>query len=114
MQGLLLPVALEPWDRLVRRRGGGGRPGRGRGVLLGAVPPAGWRQAEDAHQTLRSLERDGLITRPATPTVPVTVSYELTDLGLSLHQMMRGLKTWAEMHMDDVLANRATYDTRTA
>ncbi|KAB8188140.1 winged helix-turn-helix transcriptional regulator [Microbispora catharanthi] len=65
-------------------------------------------------QTLRSLERDGLITRTVTPTVPVTVSYELTDLGLSLHQMMRGLKTWAETHMDDVLANRATYDTRTA
>ncbi len=65
-------------------------------------------------QTLRSLERDGLITRTVTPTVPVTVTYELTDLGLSLHQMMRGLKTWAETHMDDVLANRATYDTRTA
>lgn len=65
-------------------------------------------------QTLRSLERDGLITRTVTPTVPVTVSYELTDLGLSLHQMMRGLKAWAETHMDDVLANRAAYDTRTA
>jgi DNA-binding HxlR family transcriptional regulator len=65
-------------------------------------------------QTLRSLERDGLVTRTATPTVPVTVTYELTDLGLSLHQLMRGLKTWAETHMDDVLANRATYDTRTA
>jgi DNA-binding HxlR family transcriptional regulator len=65
-------------------------------------------------QTLRSLERDGLITRTVTPTVPVTVSYELTDLGLSLHQMMRGLKTWAEIHMDDVLANRATYDARSA
>jgi DNA-binding HxlR family transcriptional regulator len=63
-------------------------------------------------QTLRSLERDGLITRTATPTVPVTVSYELTDLGLSLHQLMRGLKTWAEAHMDDVLANRAAHDTR--
>ena len=63
-------------------------------------------------QTLRSLERDGLVTRTVVPTVPVTVSYELTDLGLSLHQMMRALKTWAEMHMDDVLANRATYDTR--
>src|SRR6202522_1031411 len=55
-------------------------------------------------QTLRSLERDGLVTRTATPTVPVTVSYELTGLGLSLHDMMRGLKTWAELHMDDVLA----------
>ncbi|MEU0632781.1 helix-turn-helix domain-containing protein [Streptomyces sp. NPDC005989] len=65
-------------------------------------------------QTLRSLERDGLITRTVTPTVPVTVTYELTDLGLSLHEMMRGLKTWAEMHMDDVLANRETYDTRVA
>ena len=65
-------------------------------------------------QTLRSLERDGLVTRTVTPTVPVTVSYELTDLGLSLHQLMRGLKTWSEMHMDDVLANRTTYDARTA
>jgi DNA-binding HxlR family transcriptional regulator len=46
--------------------------------------------------------------------VPVTVSYELTELGLSLHQMMRGLKIWAETHMDDVLANRAMHDTRTA
>jgi DNA-binding HxlR family transcriptional regulator len=63
-------------------------------------------------QTLRSLERDGLLTRTVTPTVPVTVSYELTSLGLSLHQMMRGLKTWAETHMDDVLAHRAAHDTR--
>jgi DNA-binding HxlR family transcriptional regulator len=62
-------------------------------------------------QTLRSLERDGLLTRTATPTVPVTVTYELTDLGLSLHQTMRGLKTWAQTHMDDVFASRATYDT---
>ena len=65
-------------------------------------------------QTLRSLERDGLVTRTATPTVPVTVSYELTDLGLSLNQMMRGLKAWAQTHMDDVLANRTTYDTSAA
>jgi DNA-binding HxlR family transcriptional regulator len=65
-------------------------------------------------QTLRSLERDGLVTRTATPTVPVTVSYALTDLGLSLRHMMHGVKTWAETHMDDVLANRTAYDTRTA
>ncbi|GAB3887392.1 winged helix-turn-helix transcriptional regulator [Microbispora bryophytorum] len=65
-------------------------------------------------QTLRSLERDGLVARTATPTVPVTVTYELTDLGLSLRQMMRGLKTWAQTHMDDVLAHRATYDAHTA
>ncbi|MFI7432123.1 winged helix-turn-helix transcriptional regulator [Micromonospora haikouensis] len=65
-------------------------------------------------QTLRSLERDGLVTRTVTPTVPVTVTYELTALGHSLHQTMRGVKGWAEAHMDDVLANRATYDTRPA
>jgi DNA-binding HxlR family transcriptional regulator len=61
-------------------------------------------------QTLRSLERDGLVTRTATATVPVTVSYELTDLGLSLHEMVRGLKAWAQTHMDDVLANRESFD----
>ncbi len=65
-------------------------------------------------QTLRALERDGLLTRTATPTVPVTVSYELTDLGLSLHQLVRSLKTWAETHMDDVLSSRSTHDARTA
>src|SRR6185437_6570373 len=54
-------------------------------------------------QTLRSLERDGLVTRTVTPTVPVTVTYELTELGLSLHRLMRGLKSWAQTHMDDVL-----------
>lgn len=62
-------------------------------------------------QTLRSLERDGLISRTVTPTVPVTVSYELTGLGLSLHRMMRGLKSWAEQHMDEVSAHRDSYDS---
>ncbi|MGW0917128.1 winged helix-turn-helix transcriptional regulator [Streptomyces sp. NPDC002784] len=57
-------------------------------------------------QTLRSLEADGLLTRTVTPTVPVTVTYELTDLGLSLNQVMAGLKDWAETYMTDVLAHR--------
>jgi DNA-binding HxlR family transcriptional regulator len=65
-------------------------------------------------QTLRSLERDGLITRTVTASVPVAVTYELTDLGYSLQQMMRGLKSWAQTNMDDVLAHRATYDTGAA
>jgi DNA-binding HxlR family transcriptional regulator len=65
-------------------------------------------------QTLRSLERDGLLTRTVTPTVPVTVTYELTDLGMSLHGVMREIKVWAEAHMDEVLANRQQYDTRIA
>jgi DNA-binding HxlR family transcriptional regulator len=65
-------------------------------------------------QTLRSLERDGLLTRTVTPTVPVTVTYELTGLGLSLQHVMRGIKVWAEAHMDEVLAHREEYDTRVA
>jgi DNA-binding HxlR family transcriptional regulator len=55
-----------------------------------------------------------LLTRTVTPTVPVTVTYELTDLGVSLQDVMGGLKGWAEAHMDEVLANRETYDTRVA
>lgn len=65
-------------------------------------------------QTLRSLERDGLLTRTVTPTVPVTVSYELTELGLSLHQAIRAIKAWAEAHMDEVLLNREAYDARSS
>lgn len=57
-------------------------------------------------QTLRSLEADGLVTRTVTPTVPVTVTYELTDLGLSLNRVMIGIKDWAETHMTEVLAHR--------
>ncbi|WP_280418907.1 winged helix-turn-helix transcriptional regulator [Nocardia carnea] len=62
-------------------------------------------------QTLRSLERDGLVTRTVTPTVPVTVTYELTDLGLSLHQVIRGIKVWAEAHMDEVQDHRTRFDS---
>src|SRR5690348_10211837 len=62
-------------------------------------------------QTLRSLERDGLITRTVTATVPVTVTYEVTDLGFSLQQVMLGIKNWAEAHMDEVNDNREQYDS---
>ena len=65
-------------------------------------------------QTLRSLERDGLVTRTVTPTVPVTVTYQLTDLGISLQHVMLELKEWAEAHMGEVLANREKYDTPVA
>ncbi|MFI6483757.1 winged helix-turn-helix transcriptional regulator [Nonomuraea sp. NPDC050663] len=65
-------------------------------------------------QTLRALERDGLLTRTVTPTVPVTVTYELTDLGLSLHHLTRELRCWAQTHMDHVLANRDKHDAQTS
>jgi DNA-binding HxlR family transcriptional regulator len=61
-------------------------------------------------QTLKTLERDGLITRTAAATVPVTVTYELTSLGLSLHETVRQLKLWSETHRDDVSAHQAQFD----
>jgi DNA-binding HxlR family transcriptional regulator len=66
-------------------------------------------------QTLRNLERDGLVTRTVTPSVPVRVDYEVTDLGRSLLDPIRHLKEWAEAHMPQVDAARAEYDrTRVA
>jgi len=61
-------------------------------------------------QTLRGMERDGLLVRTVTPTVPVRVDYELTPLGMSLLEVLRHLKDWAEEHMPEVDAARATYD----
>jgi DNA-binding HxlR family transcriptional regulator len=63
-------------------------------------------------QTLRSLERDGLITRTAVATVPVSVTYELTDLGHLLHRIVRELKGWAGDNMDEILRNRDAHDSR--
>jgi DNA-binding HxlR family transcriptional regulator len=61
-------------------------------------------------QTLRNLERDGLVTRTVTPTVPVTVDYAITDLGRSLLVVVHQLKSWAEAHMDEVRTARESYD----
>ncbi|MFS0702884.1 winged helix-turn-helix transcriptional regulator [Cellulomonas sp. 179-A 9B4 NHS] len=61
-------------------------------------------------QTLRTLERDGLVTRTVTPTVPVTVTYEVTELGLSLRAAVAGIKLWAEANVEAVTASRAAYD----
>ncbi len=62
-------------------------------------------------QTLRALERDGLVSRTVTPTVPVTVEYALTPLGESLQELMIGIKRWAETHMDEVVVARESYDS---
>lgn len=61
-------------------------------------------------QSLRRMERDGLLTRTVTPSVPVRTDYELTPLGHSLLPVMSHLKEWAEEHMPEVEAARAAYD----
>ena len=60
-------------------------------------------------QTLRALERDGLLTRTVTPSVPVRVDYELTPLGRSLLPVVQAIKDWAETHIDEVHAARAAH-----
>jgi DNA-binding HxlR family transcriptional regulator len=57
-------------------------------------------------QTLRSLERDGLVSRSAFATVPVTVEYALTPLGETLVPVLAAIRDWAEDHIADVLAAR--------
>lgn len=61
-------------------------------------------------QTLRSLERDGLVTRTVTPSVPVRVDYELTPLGHSLCLLLLAVAAWAESHIDEVHEAREQYD----
>jgi DNA-binding HxlR family transcriptional regulator len=65
-------------------------------------------------QTLRGLERDGMISRTVFPVVPPRVDYALTDLGRSLLGLVSALETWAEAHISDVAQARAAYDLRVA
>jgi len=61
-------------------------------------------------QTLKSLERDGLVSRKVTPTVPVTVEYAVTPLGQTLSATVDSLRIWAETHMEQVLWAQQQYD----
>ncbi|GHF88977.1 winged helix-turn-helix transcriptional regulator [Streptomyces filamentosus] len=61
-------------------------------------------------RTLRSLERDGLVSRAVTPSVPVRVDYALTPLGESLLPVVAAVKAWADDHMGEVAAAREAYD----
>lgn len=65
-------------------------------------------------QTLRSLERDGLVSRSAFATVPVTVEYAITPLGRTLADTVDALRIWAESHMAEVTANQLRYDAEKA
>lgn len=65
-------------------------------------------------QTLRQMERDGLLTRTVYPVVPPKVEYGLTDLGLSLGAAFCGVWIWAERHLEKVEQARADFDVRKA
>ena len=64
-------------------------------------------------QTLRMLERDGLLLRTVYPESPIRVEYELTSLGQTLRGPLKALTQWSVEHIEDVLDAREQYDERT-
>jgi DNA-binding HxlR family transcriptional regulator len=62
--------------------------------------------------TLRGLERDGLVRRTITPSIPPRVDYELTKLGQTLLDPVQALARWAEKNRHEIHAARARYDER--
>ncbi|WP_245622307.1 winged helix-turn-helix transcriptional regulator [Devosia epidermidihirudinis] len=63
-------------------------------------------------QTLRSLERDGIVSRRVYASVPPKVEYTLTPLGQSLAGIVESLRVWSESNIEVVLASQQTYDAR--
>jgi DNA-binding HxlR family transcriptional regulator len=61
-------------------------------------------------QTLRRMERDGLVTREVFAEVPPRVEYTLTDLGQSLIESIAVIGDWAEVHVHRITAAQAAYD----
>jgi DNA-binding HxlR family transcriptional regulator len=62
--------------------------------------------------TLRNLERDGLVSRTVTPTIPPRVDYELTGLGHSLQKPICGLASWAMENVGAIHEAQASFDAR--
>jgi DNA-binding HxlR family transcriptional regulator len=62
--------------------------------------------------TLRNLERDGLVSRTVTPTIPPRVDYELTALGRSLQGPLDALATWAMENVGAIHAAQARFDAQ--
>lgn len=65
-------------------------------------------------QTVRAMERDGLVIRTVHPVIPPRVEYRLTDLGHSLAYAFCGVWVWAARNFDRIEASRAAFDSRDA
>ena len=93
-------------------------------LLIEALEDAGARRFSDLAravpgisqkmltQTLRAMEREGLVKRTVFPEVPPRVEYLLTDLGHELAEAFCGVWTWAERNIARIEAARAAYDAR--
>ncbi|MEV4108662.1 helix-turn-helix domain-containing protein [Nonomuraea sp. NPDC049695] len=64
-------------------------------------------------QTLRALERDGLVSRTVYPTIPPRVEYALTELGVDVGQLTTAIADWSIAHASEILAGRRAFDART-
>ena len=62
--------------------------------------------------TLRTMERDGMVTRHVTPSVPPRVDYELSERAQSLQGPLTVLHHWANEHADAIAQSRQDFDTR--
>ncbi|MFN8620874.1 MAG: helix-turn-helix domain-containing protein [Chloroflexota bacterium] len=71
---------------------------------------AGGISAKVLTQVLRSLERDGLVTRTLYPEVPPHTEYALTPLGQDLVEPLRALRDWSEAHIEQILESRERVD----
>ena len=67
-------------------------------------------QRASPRNTQRNLERDGLVSRTVTPSSPPRVDYELTALGHSLVEPLRGIEQWALDHVEDIDEAHAAFD----
>ena len=63
-------------------------------------------------QTLRQMERDGLVVRTVHPVIPPRVEYRLTELGLSLGEAFCGVWLWAEKNLRAIEEARVAFDIR--
>jgi DNA-binding HxlR family transcriptional regulator len=63
-------------------------------------------------QTLRGLERSGLVQRTVYAEVPPRVEYSLTPLGKSLSELIRPIREWANLHIEEIAASQQQFDSR--
>ncbi|MEM6295717.1 MAG: helix-turn-helix domain-containing protein [Myxococcota bacterium] len=79
------------------------------GALRRAIPGVTQKMLT---QTLRKLERDGLVSRTVLPTRPPQVEYALTPLGKSATEPLSAIRAWAEANLPSVLAAREQFDAQ--
>jgi DNA-binding HxlR family transcriptional regulator len=103
----LLERMGEKWVALIFKELAGGP--RRYGELARVIAGASQKMLT---QTLRRLERDGLLSRTVTSDVPARVDYALTPLGKSLVPVMQAVTQWAEQNIEQIDAARKAHDAQ--